>query len=237
MRGRDSSAPGPASSAWKCRRSRSRCSYPESRTCPRTPSRSGSRPSTFPVGGVVEIMRMFHAASPASHQPALRPTRGSGVGAVAGTMGAAGAGISDGGAVAVAAAERRGLRRPPGAVGSVGRLAAGRSAALQSSTRIRGRGRRRRSTLALVAGGALGVALGGADAEEELAHAAGRGAKREHAGQEGAAINCVVGRTPDDWAVIVKPRMNVDTALGRQSGLLPASNILCMRSISVDWSA
>ena len=54
-------------------------------------------PSTFSVGGVVEIIFMFHAASPASQRPAFRPTRGSGDGAVADTMGATGFGMTDGG--------------------------------------------------------------------------------------------------------------------------------------------
>src|SRR6187401_3453378 len=54
-------------------------------------------PSDFPVGAVVEIMFMFHAACAASHQPAFRPTRGSGVGIVADTSGSTGRGIDDGG--------------------------------------------------------------------------------------------------------------------------------------------
>src|SRR5437660_10398886 len=54
-------------------------------------------PSTFPFGGVVESMRMFHAACAASQRPGLRPTRGSGVGAVSDTIGVTGAGITAGG--------------------------------------------------------------------------------------------------------------------------------------------
>src|SRR5262245_45921246 len=42
-------------------------------------------------------MRMFHAACAASHRPALRPTRGSGLGAVAETIGVTGAGMTAGG--------------------------------------------------------------------------------------------------------------------------------------------
>jgi len=42
-------------------------------------------------------MRMFHAACAASQRPALSPTRGSGVGGVADTMGATGGGITAGG--------------------------------------------------------------------------------------------------------------------------------------------
>src|SRR5438045_6462307 len=54
-------------------------------------------PSTLPVGGVVESMRMFHAACAASQRPALSPTRGSGVGVVAETIGSTGFGITAGG--------------------------------------------------------------------------------------------------------------------------------------------
>src|SRR5437899_4302166 len=54
-------------------------------------------PSAFPVGGVVESMRMFHAACAASHRPGLSPTRGSGDGAVADTIGSTGFGITAGG--------------------------------------------------------------------------------------------------------------------------------------------
>src|SRR4029453_18102311 len=53
-------------------------------------------PSTRPLGGVVDSIRMFHAAWAASQRPALRPTRGSGVGAVADTMGATGGGMTAG---------------------------------------------------------------------------------------------------------------------------------------------
>src|SRR6516225_549110 len=42
-------------------------------------------------------MRMFQAACPASHRPGLRPTRGSGLGAVIETMGVTGGGITAGG--------------------------------------------------------------------------------------------------------------------------------------------
>src|SRR6266700_4184202 len=54
-------------------------------------------PSAFPVGGVVESMRMFHAACAASHRPGLSPTRGSGDGVVADTIGSTGFGITAGG--------------------------------------------------------------------------------------------------------------------------------------------
>src|SRR5581483_8821796 len=54
-------------------------------------------PSVLPVGGVVEIMRMFQAACPASQRPGFNPTRGSGVGAVSDTIGVTGLGITAGG--------------------------------------------------------------------------------------------------------------------------------------------
>src|SRR5438874_5452542 len=55
-------------------------------------------PSDFSVGGTAEISWRFHAAWPASHGPALRPTRGSGDGLVIETMAFAGGGITTGGA-------------------------------------------------------------------------------------------------------------------------------------------
>src|SRR5215831_17331410 len=54
-------------------------------------------PADASLGGVVEIIRIFQAACPASHRPALRPTRGSGLGAVAETIGVTGGGITAGG--------------------------------------------------------------------------------------------------------------------------------------------
>src|SRR5436309_10536055 len=54
-------------------------------------------PSVRPFGGVVESMRMFHAACAASQRPALSPTRGSGDGVVPDTIGSTGFGITAGG--------------------------------------------------------------------------------------------------------------------------------------------
>src|SRR5918996_5415110 len=54
-------------------------------------------PRNFASGGVVDVSLMFHAAWPASQRPAERPTRGSGLGAVAETIGVTGAGITAGG--------------------------------------------------------------------------------------------------------------------------------------------
>src|SRR5262245_40731997 len=54
-------------------------------------------PADDSLGGVVETMRMFQAACPASQRPAFRPTRGSGLGGVIETIGATGGGITAGG--------------------------------------------------------------------------------------------------------------------------------------------
>src|SRR5687767_397757 len=54
-------------------------------------------PRNFSDGGVVDTSFRFHAAWPASHWPGDRPTRGSGLGVVADTIGVTGAGITAGG--------------------------------------------------------------------------------------------------------------------------------------------
>src|SRR3954452_5581718 len=72
-------------------------------------------PNDLPFGGVVESIRMFHAACPASQRPGLRPTRGSGVGAVADTIGATGGGITAGGG----GGGGGGMPRPAGAGGAI----------------------------------------------------------------------------------------------------------------------
>src|SRR5215218_9782771 len=56
-------------------------------------------PRNFSDGGVVETKRMFQAAWPASQRPGASPTRGSGLGATADTIGVTGAGITAGGGV------------------------------------------------------------------------------------------------------------------------------------------
>src|SRR5262249_61036639 len=53
--------------------------------------------SVLPCGGVVGSIRMFHAACAASQRPGRSPTRGSGDGAVADTIGSTGFGITAGG--------------------------------------------------------------------------------------------------------------------------------------------
>src|SRR5215470_7380483 len=54
-------------------------------------------PADDALGGVVEIMRIFHAACAASQRPGARPIRGSGVGAVIETIGVTGGGMTAGG--------------------------------------------------------------------------------------------------------------------------------------------
>src|SRR6187399_1422357 len=80
--------------------------------------------SDFPVGAVVEIMFMFHAACAASHQPALKPTRGSGVGTVAETIGSTGRGIVDGGGGGGGGGAPRPPRPPAAAASGAGVAAA-----------------------------------------------------------------------------------------------------------------
>src|SRR5437660_10076432 len=72
-------------------------------------------PSVLPVGGVVEIMRMFQAACPASQRPGLSPTRGSGVGAVVETIGSTGFGMTAGGGGGGGGGVPRPPRPPPAA--------------------------------------------------------------------------------------------------------------------------
>src|SRR4030095_14864471 len=77
-------------------------------------------PADASLGGVVEIMRMFQAACPASHRPAVRPTRGSGLGGIIETIGVTGGGITaggGGGGVARAPALPRFPRSPFGFTG------------------------------------------------------------------------------------------------------------------------
>src|SRR5437867_4312640 len=54
-------------------------------------------PADDALGGVVEMMLMFHAACAAPKRPGARPTRGSGFGGVIETIGVTGAGITSGG--------------------------------------------------------------------------------------------------------------------------------------------
>src|SRR5215813_5430664 len=108
-------------------------------------------PSVFPFGGVVESMRMFQAACPASQRPGFSPTRGSGDGAVAETIGATGGGITAGGG----GGGGGGVPRPPFAPGAAAPAAPGAAAALGVGADAGG---------AAVGGGVFGagVAAGGA---------------------------------------------------------------------------
>src|SRR4051812_2460006 len=60
-------------------------------------------PTNFADGGVADTTFMFQAASPASATPALRPTRGSGLGGPVGRTGMSGAAAEAGAAVAAGA--------------------------------------------------------------------------------------------------------------------------------------
>src|SRR5437867_488129 len=105
-------------------------------------------PSTLPVGGVVESMRMFHAACAASQRPGRSPTRGSGVGAVADTIGSTGFGITAGGG----GGGGGGVPRPAGAGGAIDAAPAGMGAfgaAVAGAAAVGG---------AAAGGGALGAA-------------------------------------------------------------------------------
>src|SRR5437867_5730618 len=141
-------------------------------------------PSTFPFGGVVESMRMFHAACAASQRPAFRPTRGSGVGAVAETIGVTGGGITAG----AGGGGGGGVPRPAGAGGAIvsgaaagaaaaDGAAAGAGAAAAGAGAVAGAG----AGAAVAAGGVLGVAAGG-DAFAVVVDLA-------HAGTPSAAAN------------------------------------------------
>src|SRR5947209_19590366 len=101
-------------------------------------------PSTLPVGGVVESMRMFQAACAASQRPAFRPTRGSGVGALADTIGVTGGGITAG----AGGGGGGGVPRPPAAGGAI--VSAGAAGAAPADGAAAG------------AGAAAGGAAGGA---------------------------------------------------------------------------
>ena len=106
---------------------------------------------------------MFHAACAASQRPAFSPTRGSGDGVVADTIGATGAGITAGGG----GGGGGGLPRPAGAGGAIVSGAADGAAAAEG-------------------GAAGGVAAGGAAAGGGVA-GAGAGA------EGGAAAGVVAG--------------------------------------------
>src|SRR5712692_9489618 len=125
-------------------------------------------PSTFPLGGVVEIMRMFHAAWPASQRPALSPTRGSGVGAVIETIGATGRGMTAGGGGGGGGGVPRPPRPPPASAASAGGAGAASPGAVATGGAaggVLGGGD-------AAGGGVLGIAAGGAAFVDELAHAA-----------------------------------------------------------------
>src|SRR5262245_58750357 len=120
-------------------------------------------PSVRPFGGVVESMRMFHAACAASQRPGFNPTRGSGFGAVAETIGATGGGITAGGG----GGGGGGVPRPAGAGGAIvsgaaeGVAAGGAGATAGAAAAAGAAGAGAGAGAAAAAGGALGAAAGG----------------------------------------------------------------------------
>src|SRR5258707_8307400 len=100
-------------------------------------------PSALPVGGVVETMRMFHAACAASQRPALSPTRGSGDGVVADTIGVTGFGMTagggGGGGGGVPRPDGGAIDAAPAGISAVGAAAAGAPAGAAAAGRPAGR--------------------------------------------------------------------------------------------------
>src|SRR5262249_5642773 len=121
-------------------------------------------PSVRPFGGVVESMRMFQGAWAACQRPGFNPTRGSGFGAVAETIGATGGGITAGGG----GGGGGGVPRPAGAGGAIvsgaaeGVAAGGAGATAGAGAAAAGAaGAGAGAGAAAAAGGALGAAAGG----------------------------------------------------------------------------
>src|SRR5436190_8753753 len=138
-------------------------------------------PSDLPLGGVVDTRFMFQAAWPASHQPALRPTRGSGDGAVADTIGVTGFGIVFGGSGGGGCGAPRPPRPPaagaPAAGASAGGCpaagaAAGGGAAAAAGGVAGGAACGGVACGGVACGGAVGAAAGGGAPFEALPHAA-----------------------------------------------------------------
>src|SRR5438105_4759092 len=136
-------------------------------------------PSTLPVGGVVESMRMFHAACAASQRPALSPTRGSGDGVVMEMIGSTGFGMTagggggGGGGVPRPAGAGGAIEAAPAGIGAFGAAAAG-AAAVAGAALDAGVGVDDGGVDGAAAGagaGALGVVAGADAFLSELAHA------------------------------------------------------------------
>jgi len=121
---------------------------------------------------------MFHAACAASQRPAFSPTRGSGVGAVAETMGATGAGITagggGGGGGGVPRPSRPPAASPAGGVAGVPLGGAGAAAGGAADGGVAAGGVAGGGVLGAgvdTAGGVPGVVAGGDVVFPELAHA------------------------------------------------------------------
>ena len=187
-------------------------------------------PTNFSDGGVVDTIFMFQAACAAVHCPAASPTRRSGVGAVADTMGVTGGGITLGGG----GVGGGGVPRPP-------RPSAGAAAAAPDGV----------GSLAAVDGPAAGAVAGAEDgggagaAGAEAVGAAAGGAGLAPAGEETEADFGAHATASSTTARDAKTNdlMNTLRSPGDEADLhyrlrcSGAESIFCMRSISVVWSA
>src|SRR5262249_19049376 len=145
----------------------------------------------------VESMRMFQAACAASHRPAFSPTRGSGAGAVAETIGATGGGITAGGG----GGGGGGLPRPAGAGGAIVSGAADRAGAAGGVAAGGGA-----AAGGVAAGGAVGAGAG-ADAGGGVAGAAGGDALVPALAHAGTPTAAAANRTVASRALINSNRM------------------------------
>src|SRR6266508_5215899 len=163
-------------------------------------------------------MRMFHAAWAASQRPAFSPTRGSGVGAVAETIGSTGRGMTGGGG----GGGGGGVPRPPppavappaGISGEAGVAAAGAAAA--GGVLVGGAAAGAGVPGVAAGGGVLGAAAGGAAVLAELAHAATPRAPAANAPANRLPINRDEGRGRDNLDIIGVGSFLIGTAAARE---------------------
>src|SRR4051812_47993876 len=117
-------------------------------------------------------MFMFHAACPASHQPALRPTRGSGDGTVAETIGVTGFGMTFGGSGGGGGGVPRPARPPPAGAPAPGAAAAAPAAGVAGCSAGAAAGCGAAGAAAGACAAGAGVVAGGLLVVDELPHAA-----------------------------------------------------------------
>jgi hypothetical protein len=130
---------------------------------------------------------MFQPACAASHRPAFSPTRGSGIGAIAETIGAVGFGMTAGGGGGGGGGVPRPPRPASGAVAGIagGGAAAGSAAAAAGDGAGGGDATAGGAEAVTGGGGALGTPAAAGAFVEELAHA-------------GTPSDAVASRTPDN---------------------------------------